>query len=96
MLESAGKLGKILVGMNSALGDIPLTVKFRTGISANKSVAHKLVPRFANEWGISAMTVSESMTVGTGFTLTRSRAAARTQQTATLLQACREPSPLRC
>lgn len=28
LMDSAGRLGKILVGMNRALGDIPLTVKF--------------------------------------------------------------------
>jgi tRNA-dihydrouridine synthase 3 len=59
VLDSAGKLGRILTGMNQVLGDIPLTVKFRTGINS-KNVAHKLIPRFANEWGISAMTVSRT------------------------------------
>jgi tRNA-dihydrouridine synthase 3 len=57
VLDSAGRLGKILTGMNRVLGDIPLTVKFRTGVKSDKNVAHKLIPRFANEWGISAMTV---------------------------------------
>lgn len=58
MLDSVGKLGKILVGMNKALGDIPLTVKLRTGVKDGKNTAHKLMPRVAPEFGVSAMTVS--------------------------------------
>lgn len=30
----------------------------RTGVSDKKNTAHKLIPRFVNEWGVSAMTVS--------------------------------------
>lgn len=33
----------------------------RTGVSSNKPNAHKLIPRFATEWGASAMTVSQSV-----------------------------------
>ncbi|KAJ9091265.1 hypothetical protein QFC19_009175 [Naganishia cerealis] len=51
------QLEKILVGMNSVLGDIPLTVKFRMGISKDELIAHKFIPRFAHEWGVSAMTL---------------------------------------
>ncbi|KAJ9121268.1 hypothetical protein QFC24_004944 [Naganishia onofrii] len=50
------QLEKILVGMNSVLGDIPLTVKFRMGIAKDELIAHKFIPRFAHEWGVSAMT----------------------------------------
>ncbi|RXK36031.1 tRNA-dihydrouridine synthase 3 [Tremella mesenterica] len=57
LLDSPGRLGKILVGMNRALGDIPLTVKFRTGVANGKPTAHKLIPRFATEWGVGAMTL---------------------------------------
>jgi hypothetical protein len=32
VMNTATKLGKIVVGMNRALGEIPLTVKLRTGI----------------------------------------------------------------
>lgn len=38
------------------LGDTPFTVKTRTGVYANKSVAHELVPKF-EEWGASAVTI---------------------------------------
>lgn len=38
------------------LGEIPFTVKTRTGVYANKSVAHELVPKF-EEWGASCITI---------------------------------------
>ncbi|KAK1924549.1 putative tRNA dihydrouridine synthase [Papiliotrema laurentii] len=57
LLDNPGRLGKILVGMNRALGEVPLTVKFRTGVGNNKPNAHKLIPRYATEWGASAMTL---------------------------------------
>lgn len=38
------------------LGDIPFTVKMRTGVYADKSVAHELFPK-VEEWGASAVTV---------------------------------------
>lgn len=43
--------------MNKVLGDIPLTVKFRMGIAKDELIAHKFIPRFAFDWGVSAMTV---------------------------------------
>lgn len=58
MLDAAGKLGKIIVGMNKALGDVPVTVKLRTGVKDGKNNAHKLMPRLNSEWGAAAMTVS--------------------------------------
>ena len=61
VFDRPGQLGKILVGMNKMLGEIPLTVKFRTGIKQDKNIAHKFIPRFASEWGVSAMTVSISL-----------------------------------
>ncbi|KAJ3509437.1 hypothetical protein NLJ89_g5226 [Agrocybe chaxingu] len=57
LLDSAGKLGKILVGMNRALGAIPLTVKLRTGVKDGKNTAHKLMPRLGSEWGVGAATL---------------------------------------
>lgn len=38
------------------LDDIPFTIKTRTGVYANKSVAHELVPKFEN-WGAAAVTI---------------------------------------
>ena len=58
MLDAPGKLGKILIGMNKALGEIPVTIKLRTGVKDGRNTAHKLMPRIASEWGVGCMTVS--------------------------------------
>lgn len=58
VLDAAGKLGKILIGMNKALGEIPLTIKLRTGVKEGRNTAHKLMPRISAEWNVAAMTVS--------------------------------------
>jgi tRNA-dihydrouridine synthase 3 len=58
VLDAAGKLGKILIGMNRALGEIPLTIKMRTGVKEGRNTAHKLMPRISAEWNVAAMTVS--------------------------------------
>ncbi|GAA5895703.1 hypothetical protein JCM8208_005304 [Rhodotorula glutinis] len=57
LLAHAGKLGKSLVGMSKVLGEVPLTVKIRTGVSNSQPTAHKLMPRFQKEWGVSAVTM---------------------------------------
>ncbi|KAL1717837.1 hypothetical protein EV715DRAFT_253260 [Schizophyllum commune] len=56
LLDSPGKLGRIIVGMNKALGDTPVTVKLRTGVKDGKNNAHRLMPRVA-EWGAGMMTL---------------------------------------
>lgn len=58
VLDAAGKLGKIIVGMSKALGEVPVTVKLRTGVKDGRNIAHKLMPRLACEWDASALTVS--------------------------------------
>ncbi|EIM87584.1 FMN-linked oxidoreductase [Stereum hirsutum FP-91666 SS1] len=57
LLDAPGKLGKILTGMNRALGEIPLTVKLRTGVREGRNTSHKLMPRIASEWNVAAMTL---------------------------------------
>jgi hypothetical protein len=57
VLDSVGKLGKILIGMNKALGEIPVTVKLRTGVKDGKNTAHKLMPRLSTEWSAGCITV---------------------------------------
>ena len=57
VLDTPAKLGKIIIGMNKALGEIPVTVKLRTGVKEGKNLAHKLMPRLAAETSIGAMTV---------------------------------------
>jgi len=44
--------------MSQALGEIPLTIKIRTGITNKDPIAHKLMPRLQTEWGIQGITVS--------------------------------------
>ncbi|SGY99037.1 BQ5605_C034g11263 [Microbotryum silenes-dioicae] len=57
LLAHANKLGKCLVGMNRVLGEIPVSLKIRTGVAANSPMAHKLMPRLQKEWGVSAITM---------------------------------------
>lgn len=56
MLDAPAKLGKIVVGMNKALGEIPVTVKLRTGVKEGRNTAHKLMPRLSSEWGVGCIT----------------------------------------
>ncbi|XP_064647804.1 tRNA-dihydrouridine(47) synthase [NAD(P)(+)]-like isoform X2 [Lineus longissimus] len=49
------KFEQIVRGMTSVL-DIPLTVKIRTGIYDNKSIAHTVVPKL-RDWGASLVTL---------------------------------------
>jgi hypothetical protein len=57
VLDTVGKLGKILTGMNKALGEIPMTVKLRAGVKDGKNTAHKLMPRLSTEWNVGCITV---------------------------------------
>ncbi|KAH9941524.1 hypothetical protein B0H21DRAFT_710495 [Amylocystis lapponica] len=57
LLDAAGKLGKIIVGMNRALGDVPVTVKLRTGVKDGRNTAHRLMPRLGPEWDAAALTL---------------------------------------
>ncbi|KAG7445828.1 zinc finger dihydrouridine synthase [Guyanagaster necrorhizus] len=57
LLDAAGKLGRIVVGMNKALGEIPVTVKLRTGVKEGQNTVHKLMPRLSTEFGASCLTL---------------------------------------
>ncbi|KAN0094919.1 hypothetical protein V8E55_003206 [Tylopilus felleus] len=57
LLDTPAKLGKIVVGMNRALGEIPVTVKLRTGVKEGRNNAHKLMPRLSSEWGVGCITL---------------------------------------
>ncbi|KZT59268.1 FMN-linked oxidoreductase [Calocera cornea HHB12733] len=56
LLDLPNKLGKIVTGMNRVLGDIPVTIKVRTGVKDGRNTAHRLMPRL-HEWGVSALTI---------------------------------------
>lgn len=58
VIDAPGKLGKILIGMNKALGEIPVTVKLRMGVREAKHTAHKLMPRLVVDWNAACLTVS--------------------------------------
>ncbi|KAM6501185.1 zinc finger dihydrouridine synthase [Amanita muscaria] len=57
LLDAPGKLGKILAGMNKALGEIPVTVKLRTGVKDGRNTAHKLMPRLSTDFGAGCITL---------------------------------------
>jgi len=56
LLESHNKLGRILIGMSRALGEVPLTIKVRTGIKDGRNTTHKLMPRLAR-WGVNGFSI---------------------------------------
>lgn len=56
LLDHTTKLSKIMRGMNAVLGEIPLTIKLRTG-TTGKNTTHKLFPRLQTEFGVSAATL---------------------------------------
>ncbi|QRV83108.1 tRNA-dihydrouridine synthase 1 [Ceratobasidium sp. AG-Ba] len=56
LLENHNKLGRILIGMSRALGEVPLTIKVRTGIKEGRNTTHKLMPRLSR-WGVNAFSI---------------------------------------
>lgn len=57
LMDLPSKLMRILKGMNLASGDIPVTVKIRTGTRDNKSTAKTLVSRLLQENDVAAITL---------------------------------------
>ena len=57
VLDTPAKLGKIVIGMNKALGQIPVTVKLRTGVKDGRNTAHKTMPRLSTEWDVGCISV---------------------------------------
>uniref|UniRef100_A0A673KX09 tRNA-dihydrouridine(47) synthase [NAD(P)(+)] n=1 Tax=Sinocyclocheilus rhinocerous TaxID=307959 RepID=A0A673KX09_9TELE len=55
LMTRTSKFEQIVRGMNSVL-DVPLTVKIRTGVQQNCSIAHKLIPEM-KKWGVSLITL---------------------------------------
>lgn len=56
LIRRTNVLESIVRSCSDVLNGIPFTVKTRTGIYANKSVAHELIPKFES-WGAKAVTV---------------------------------------
>ncbi|KAF9075322.1 zinc finger dihydrouridine synthase [Rhodocollybia butyracea] len=62
LLDAPAKLGKALIGMNKALGAIPVTIKLRTGVKDGKNTAEKLMIRAVGGgdergWGVGCITL---------------------------------------
>ncbi|CAO1624412.1 unnamed protein product [Parajaminaea phylloscopi] len=57
LLDHPRKLGRIIRGMDAVLGDIPVTVKLRTGVTDKRTSHHRIMPRVQTEWGAGAVTM---------------------------------------
>mmetsp|Transcript_6228 Transcript_6228/g.7698 ORF Transcript_6228/g.7698 Transcript_6228/m.7698 type:complete len:623 (+) Transcript_6228:118-1986(+) len=57
LMEQPARLLRILKGMNACSGDIPVTVKIRTGTKENKNTAKALVERILCENEVAAITL---------------------------------------
>ncbi|GEQ69510.1 hypothetical protein JCM33374_g3182 [Metschnikowia sp. JCM 33374] len=57
LLDQPSKMVRILNGMNACSGDIPVTVKIRTGTKDNKNTASSLVSRVLAETHVAAITL---------------------------------------
>lgn len=55
LLDHPRKLGRIVRGMDAALGDVPVTVKLRTGVTDKKTSHTRILPRVQTEWGAAAV-----------------------------------------
>ncbi|KIK61755.1 hypothetical protein GYMLUDRAFT_42796 [Collybiopsis luxurians FD-317 M1] len=60
LLDAPAKLGKAIIGMNKALGEIPVTIKLRTGVKDGKNTAEKLMTRAVGGekgWGVGCISL---------------------------------------
>ena len=55
LLDNGNRLGRIVRGMSAALGEIPVTVKLRTGTATR--TAHRHFAKAQTEWGVGAITL---------------------------------------
>jgi tRNA-dihydrouridine synthase 3 len=56
LLDHANKLGRIVRGMSAVTGDIPITIKLRTGTTSTLTT-HKFFPRIKTDWTASGVTL---------------------------------------
>ncbi|KAI3406749.2 DUS3 [Candida oxycetoniae] len=57
LLDQTPRLLRIVKAMNGSSGDIPVTIKIRTGVKENKNTAAHLVDRVLNETQVAAITL---------------------------------------
>lgn len=56
LLDHGAKLGRIVRGMSAVTGDVPITVKLRTG-TGSAQTTHKLFPKIKVDWDAGAATM---------------------------------------
>lgn len=56
LLDHGARLGRIVRAMSAVTGDIPITVKLRTG-TTNTQTTHKLFPKLKVDWNVGAATL---------------------------------------
>ncbi|KAK6348836.1 tRNA-dihydrouridine synthase 3 [Orbilia blumenaviensis] len=57
LMEQQSKLSKMMRGMNYVSGEIPITVKIRTGCSDKHPIAQKVIRRLVDEGDVAAITL---------------------------------------
>lgn len=57
LMENPSRMIRLLNGMNAVSGEVPVTVKIRTGVRDDKPTAHTLVPRLLKETNVAAITI---------------------------------------
>jgi len=57
LMDSPGRAIKILKGMNATSGDLPVTIKMRTGTKDGKPTAHNFVQKLLEEQQVAAVTL---------------------------------------
>lgn len=57
LMDNPSRMIRLLNGMHAVSGDIPVTVKIRTGVKDDKPTAHTLVPRLLKETHVAAITI---------------------------------------
>lgn len=56
LLDHHARLGRIVRGMNAVSGEVPITVKLRTGTSSQQTT-HRMFPKLNADWGAGAATL---------------------------------------
>ncbi|KAF7296829.1 tRNA-dihydrouridine(47) synthase [NAD(P)(+)] [Mycena indigotica] len=49
LLDTPARLARLVAGMSRALGEVPVTIKMRTGVKEGRNTVHKLMPRMLGE-----------------------------------------------
>ncbi|KAJ7073024.1 zinc finger dihydrouridine synthase [Mycena amicta] len=66
LLDTPARLARLVAGMSRALGEIPVTVKLRTGVKDGRNTVHKLMPRMLGDGAGGGETTGERGWGGVG------------------------------